>query len=157
MVATRDSEIAMIIHDQEFEDGRMNNIPFLCGKFASSLRKQLFREHLGLLNTEEDINIDDAIIKSFYKDIWCARSKQNTKIYEEVFQCIPTDTVVNFSMLKQYQDRIPISLSDPLLAQEITENIKGHLVDLPLHFLCNEDLKPAAGTVEGMMPTALWT
>ncbi|XP_072761539.1 phospholipase D1 isoform X2 [Anoplolepis gracilipes] len=157
MVATRDSEIAVIIHDQEFEDGRMNDIPFLCGKFASSLRKQLFREHLGLLNTTEDINIDDAIIKSFYKDIWCARSKQNTKIYEEVFQCIPTDKVVNFSMLKQYQDEIPISLSDPLLAQEIAENIKGHLVDLPLHFLRNEDLKPAASTVEGMMPTALWT
>ncbi|KAL6416719.1 hypothetical protein ACFW04_013200 [Cataglyphis niger] len=157
MVATRDSEIAIVIHDQEFEDGRMNDIPFLCGKFASSLRKQLFREHLGLLNAEEDINIDDIIIKSFYKDIWCARSKQNTKIYEEVFQCIPTDTVVNFSMLKQYQDKIPISLSDPLLAQEIAENIKGHLVDFPLHFLCSEDLKPAAGTVEGIMPTALWT
>ncbi|XP_011261406.2 phospholipase D2 isoform X1 [Camponotus floridanus] len=157
MVATRDSEIAVIIRDQEFEDGCMNNIPFLCGKFASSLRKQLFREHLGLLKTKEDINIDDAIIKSFYKDIWCARSKQNTEIYEEVFQCIPTDKVVNLSMLKQYQDKIPISLSEPLLAQEIVENIKGHLVDFPLHFLCNEDLKPAAVTVEGMMPTALWT
>lgn len=102
----------------------MNDIPFLCGKFASSLRKQLFREHLGLLKTKEDININDAIIKSFYKDIWCARSKQNTEIYEEVFQCIPTDKVVNLSMLKQYQDKIPISLSEPLLAQEIVENIK---------------------------------
>lgn len=157
MVASRDSEIAVIIRDQEFEDGRMNDIPFLCGKFASSLRKQLFREHLGLLNNKEDINIDDAVIKSFYKDVWCARSKQNTKIYEEVFQCIPTDKVVNFSILKQYQDKIPLSLSDLLLAQELAEGIKGHLVDLPLQFLCNEELKPAAGTVEGMMPTALWT
>lgn len=111
----------------------MNNIPFLCGKFASSLRKQLFREHLGLLKTKEDINIDDAIIKSFYKDIWCARSKQNTEIYEEVFQCIPTDKVVNLSMLKQYQDKIPISLSEPLLAQEIVENIK---VSKSFKYLC---------------------
>lgn len=157
MVATRDSEIAVIIHDQEFEDGRMNDIPFPSGKFASSLRKQLFREHLGLLNTKEDINIDDVVIKSFYKDIWCARSKQNTEIYEEVFHCIPTDKIVNFAILKQYQEKVPLSISDPLLAQEMVENIKGHLVDLPLNFLCNEDLKPAAGTVEGMMPTALWT
>ncbi|XP_018404996.1 PREDICTED: phospholipase D1 [Cyphomyrmex costatus] len=156
MIATRDSEIAVIIHDQEFEDGRMNSIPFPCGKFASSLRKQLFREHLGLLNTKEDINIDDIIIKSFYKDIWCARSKRNTELYEEVFHCIPTDKVVNFAILKQYQEKISLSISDPLLAQEIVESIKGHLVDLPLRFLCNEDLKPAAGTVEGMMPTALW-
>nr|XP_012222142.1 PREDICTED: phospholipase D1 [Linepithema humile]XP_012222151.1 PREDICTED: phospholipase D1 [Linepithema humile] len=157
MVATRDSEIAVIIHDQEFVDGRMNDIPFPCGKFASSLRKQLFREHLGLLNTKENINIDDVIIKSFYKDIWCARSKRNTELHEEVFQCIPTDKVVNFAMLKQYQDKIPLSLSDSLLAQEMVEDIKGHLVDLPLNFLCNEDLKPATGTVEGIMPTALWT
>ncbi|XP_018311702.1 phospholipase D1 isoform X2 [Mycetomoellerius zeteki] len=156
MVATRDSEIAVIIHDQEFEDGRMNDIPFSCGKFASSLRKQLFREHLGLLNTKEDIEIDDIVIKSFYKDIWCARSQQNTEIYEEVFHCIPTDKVVNFAILKQYQEKVPLSISDPLLAQEMVENVKGHLVDLPLKFLCNEDLKPAVGTVEGMMPTALW-
>lgn len=110
--------------DQEFEDGRMNNIPFLCGKFASSLRKQLFREHLGLLNTKEDINIDDAIIKSFYKDVWCARSKRNTEIYEEVFHCIPTDKVINFAILKQYQEKVPLSISEPLLAQEMVENIK---------------------------------
>ncbi|XP_020282549.1 phospholipase D1 isoform X2 [Pseudomyrmex gracilis] len=157
MVATRDSEIAVIIHDQEFEDGRMNDIPFSCGKFASSLRKKLFREHLGLLKTKEDIDIDDAIIRSFYKDVWCARSKRNTEIYEEVFQCIPTDKVVNFAMLKQYQDKIPLSSSDPLLAQEMAESIKGHLVDLPLNFLCNEELKPATATVEGIMPTSLWT
>lgn len=108
----------------------MNNIPFPCGKFASSLRKQLFREHLGLLNTRENINIDDAITKSFYKDVWCARSKRNTEIYDEVFHCVPNDKVVNFSMLKQYQDEIPLSFSDPLLAQEMIENIKVHILNI---------------------------
>jgi len=102
----------------------MNDIPFPCGKFASSLRKQLFHEHLGLLNTKEDINIDDVVIKSFYKDIWCARSKRNTEIYEEVFHCIPTDKVVNFAILKQYQEKTSLSISDPLLAQEMVESIK---------------------------------
>lgn len=101
----------------------MNSILFPCGKFASSLRKQLFREHLGLIN-KNDINIDDAVIKSFYKDVWCARSKRNTEIYEEVFQCIPTDKVVNFALLKQYQDEEPLSLRNPLLAQEMVEGIK---------------------------------
>lgn len=157
MIATRDSEIAVIIHDQDFEDGRMNDIPFTCGKFAGSLRKQLFSEHLGLLKTKEDINLTDIVKKSFYRDIWCARSNRNTEIYEDVFHCIPTDKVVNFTMLRQYQDEEPLSTSDPILAQEMVEKIKGHLVNMPLNFLCNEDLKPAAGTVEGIMPTALWT
>ncbi|CAK9803892.1 Phospholipase D1 [Anthophora quadrimaculata] len=157
MIATRDSEIAVIIHDREFEDGRMNDIPFPCGKFAGSLRKQLMSEHLGLFKTNEDIDVTDIIGESFYRDVWCARSNRNTEIYEEVFHCIPTDKVINFSMLKQYQDEEPLCLSDPLLAQEMVEQIKGHLVSTPLKFLCNEDLKPAAGTVEGIMPTALWT
>lgn len=34
---------------------------------------------------------------------------------------------------------------------------QGHIVDMPVNFLCNEVLKPAAGTVEGIMPTSLWT
>jgi len=114
----------------------MNDIPFPCGKFASSLRKQLFREHLGLLKTEENININDVIIKSFYKDVWCARSKRNTELYEEVFQCIPTDKVVNFAMLKQYQDKIPLSLSDLLLAQEMVEDIKVNISCVEIFNIC---------------------
>ncbi|XP_043259352.1 phospholipase D2 [Colletes gigas] len=157
MIATRDSEIAVIIHDREFEDGRMNDISFPCGKFAGSLRKELISEHLGLHKTNENINVNDIIKKSFYRDVWCARSNRNTEIYEEVFHCIPTDKVVNFSMLKQYQDGEPLCSSDPLLAQEMVDKIKGHLVNMPQNFLCNEDLRPAASTVEGIMPTALWT
>ncbi|XP_035741996.1 phospholipase D2-like isoform X1 [Vespa mandarinia] len=157
MIATRDSEIAVIIQDLEFDEGRMNDIAFPCGKFAGSFRKQLFREHLGLLKNNEDINLTDIIKESFYKDIWCKRSKNNTEIYEEVFHCIPTNKVVNFATLKQYQDEASLNSTDTILAQEMVENIKGHLVDMPLNFLCNEDLKPAASTVEGIMPTALWT
>ncbi|XP_031782606.1 phospholipase D2 isoform X2 [Nasonia vitripennis] len=157
MIAIRDSEIAVIIHDTEFDDSKMNDIPFSCGKFAGSLRKHLFREHLGLLWSDEDMDLDDIVKKSFYNDIWRARSKQNTEIFEDVFNCVPTNKVVNFSMLRQYQDESPLSVTDPLLARQMIKNIKGHLVDLPLNFLCNESLKPAAGTVEGMMPTSLWT
>lgn len=102
----------------------MNDIPFPCGKFAGSLRKQLISEHLGLFKTNEDIDVTDIIKKSFYKDVWCARSNQNTEIYEKVFHVIPTDKVVNFSMLKQYQDEEPLSSSNTLLAQEMVEQIK---------------------------------
>lgn len=157
MIATRDSEIAVIIHDEEFDEGRMNDIPFPCGKFAGSLRKQLFSEHLGLSNTSDNPELTDIIKRSFYRDVWCARSRRNTEIYEQVFHCVPTDKIVNFTMLRQYQDETPLAVSEPLLAQEMVGEIKGHLVDFPLNFLCNEDLKPAAGTVEGIMPTALWT
>lgn len=102
----------------------MNDIPYSCGKFAGSLRKQLFREHLGLLWSNEKLNLNDIVKKSFYHDIWRARSKQNTEIFENVFNCIPSNKIVNFNMLKQYQNETPLCLSDPILAQETIKNIK---------------------------------
>ena len=102
----------------------MNEMSFDCGKFAGSLRKQLFREHLGLLWSEEKINIDDVVKKSFYRDVWCSRSRRNTEIYEEVFRCIPTDKVVNFSILKMYQNEAPLCSYDPVIAQNMLEEIR---------------------------------
>ncbi|XP_034933646.1 phospholipase D1 [Chelonus insularis] len=157
MIATRDSEIAVIIHDEEFEEGKMNSTPYPCGKFVGSLRKQLFREHLGLLCYPRTINIDDVIDKSFYYELWKARSKDNTEIFEKVFKCIPSDEATDFITLKNYQNSIPLSISDPIIAQEMLTNVKGHLVDLPLEFLRDEVLTPGVNTVEGMMPTSLWT
>ncbi|KAK0092201.1 hypothetical protein PV326_001951 [Microctonus aethiopoides] len=157
MIATRDSEIAVIIHDQDFDNGKMNSFAYPCGKFAGSLRKQLFREHLGLQWSKEKINIDDPIKRSFYMEVWKKRSKYNTEIFEEVFHCVPSDVATNFTTLKSYQNAEPLCQTDPVIAQEMLKNIKGHLVDLPLKFLCEENLTPAASTVEGMMPTSLWT
>ncbi|XP_012261590.2 phospholipase D2 [Athalia rosae] len=156
MIATRDSEVAVIIHDEEFEDGKMNGMSFDCGKYGASLRKRLFREHLGLLRSKEDLDIEDPVKKSFYHDIWRARSKLNTEIYEKVFNCIPTDAVVNFSVLKSYQGETPLCLSDPIASNQLVTKIRGHLVDLPLNFLCNEVLTPNAATMEGILPTSLW-
>ncbi|XP_063987421.1 phospholipase D2 [Diachasmimorpha longicaudata] len=157
MIASRDSEIAVIVHDEEFTEGRMNQGSYPCGRFAGGLRKQLFKEHLGLLWSNERISVDDPIKESFWSGIWKAWSKSNTEIYEEVFHCIPSDKVTDFSTLKIYQNEAGLCHSDPGTAREILGGVKGHLVDLPLRFLGEETLTPAAGTVEGMMPTSLWT
>lgn len=69
----------------------MDGKPYLAGRFALSLRKKLFREHLGLLQSESDSGtiIDDPVTDSFYKDTWIQTAAINTKIYDEVFHCIP--------------------------------------------------------------------
>ncbi|XP_008560003.1 phospholipase D1 [Microplitis demolitor] len=157
MIARRDSEIAVIIHDLEFQEGKMNSSPYPCGKFSGSLRKQLFREHLGLLWSSENINVDDIIKKSFYSEIWKKISSENTEIFEQVFRCIPSNEVTDFKTLNFYLQQVPLSTSDPMTAQEMLMNVRGQLVDLPLDFLKDETLTPAANTVEGIMPTSLWT
>lgn len=68
----------------------MDGEPYKAGKYAFSLRKRLFREHLGLLNQrEETIDIRDPISDAFYKDTWIRIAALNTKVYEEIFRCIP--------------------------------------------------------------------
>ncbi|CAK1551566.1 unnamed protein product [Leptosia nina] len=162
MIGKRDSEIAVLIQDETFEDGVMNSKPFPVGRVAGSLRKRLFREHLGLMDADLDqsaINIEDPCAEQFYINVWKATSKQNTAIYEEVFHTLPTEEVHTFAELKKYQEENSETLwrKDPALANRKIDLIQGFVVDLPLNFLCNETLTPRNTSMEGMMPTSLWT
>jgi len=64
----------------------MNGEPARIGLYGSSLRKQLFAEHLGLLNPSHfnSADLTDPISDSFYHDTWIGVSQQNTDIYDEV-------------------------------------------------------------------------
>ncbi|XP_046394345.1 phospholipase D1 [Ischnura elegans] len=156
LLGKRDSEIAVIVEDKEFVESSMNGKLHLSGKYASSLRKSLFREHLGILDTTSRI-VDDPISGQFYHDVWMSTAAKNTEIFEEVFKCIPSDAVPTFFKLKKYQDEIPLSVSDPSTAKIKLQDVKGHLVFLPLNFLEGENLTPNPSSVTGLMPTNLWT
>lgn len=150
MIGKRDSEIAAIIMDEEFEDGRMNGKKYPSGIFAGRLRKYLFKEHLGGYTTgmgnlrqadlnflclslslglldgdvprRYDISICDPVCDQFWHNTWRRISTRNTEIYDEVFKCIPTDFVKTFASLRKYQEEPPLSKSDPeLAAQRATE------------------------------------
>ncbi|KAG0172715.1 Phospholipase D1 [Apophysomyces sp. BC1015] len=49
-LGNRDSEVAMLVEDTEMVPSYMNGKEYKAAKFAHSLRMQLWREHLGLLN-----------------------------------------------------------------------------------------------------------
>jgi len=51
-LGNRDSEVALLVEDQEFVPSRMNGKPYQAAKFAYDLRAQLFKEHLGLIPSE---------------------------------------------------------------------------------------------------------
>src|SRR5690349_753451 len=138
MLGKRDSEVAVVITDEAFTDGKMNGASFPCGLYAGRLRKYLFKEHLGILTDDKNENIEDPIIDSFFKDIWQKTSKLNTKIFDEVFKCIPNDSVRNFVTLKKYNDESALCKSNPEEAEAKLKDVRGFLVDLPLDFLCEE-------------------
>ncbi|XP_037918179.1 phospholipase D2 isoform X3 [Hermetia illucens] len=160
LIGKRDSEIAVIIEDEEFEQGRMNGATHPCGVYAGRLRKYLFREHLGLLEPDAErmpIDVTDPVIDTFWNGIWKRTSQRNTEIYDEVFKCIPTDNVKSFLALKKYQEEPALCKTDPERAMRRINNIQGHLVHLPLEFLNTETLTPPGTSKEGLIPTSVWT
>jgi phospholipase D1/2 len=86
LVGDRDSEISVLFEDTEFIRGMMNGENVQVGKFASNLRKRLFREHLGDFDGTQ-INYQDPISDSFYKDTWLSTAARNTTMFEKVFFC----------------------------------------------------------------------
>ncbi len=59
------------------------------GKFCSSLRKQLFKEHLGTLpeqmfGNSHNLDVTDPLSDDFFLNSWKTTAESNTAIYEKV-------------------------------------------------------------------------
>jgi len=152
LLGSRDSEVALYIEDEEFTEGVMNGSQVKCGKLVGALRKQLMNEHLG-----SHFDVQDCISDKFYKDIWFRTAAKNTKIFDEIFLCIPTDHVKTMEENKNYLSKIPLSQTDKFMAFEKLKEIQGYLVLLPLLYLESEHLTPNYFTKEFLAPTMMWT
>ncbi|XP_064490341.1 phospholipase D2-like isoform X2 [Ornithodoros turicata] len=158
MLGRRDSELAVIVTDIDREKSIMDGRIFSSGKFAGSLRRTLFREHLGLLETENsDIDLRDPVATSFYEGVWKKTATKNTEIFEKVFRCIPSDQVRSFAELQEFSAIPGLAETDPESARAELLELRGHLVEMPKNFLVDEVLTPASGTKEALMPVSLWT
>lgn len=112
-----DSEIAVIIQDKNRVESSMNGEPYQASAFAASLRRYLFRKHLGLLpdqrwdaannnwtpvnqhsvneydwGSDADRLVEDPLADDFLA-MWYKTAKANTKIFRKVFHAVPDDTV----------------------------------------------------------------
>ncbi|KAF3046968.1 hypothetical protein E8E12_009634 [Didymella heteroderae] len=118
-----DSEIAIIIRDPDMVDSYMDGRPFQVSRFASSLRREIFRKHLGLLKhqpvdavddnwqpvtvpqrydwgSEMDNQVADPLSDEF-QNLWNWRANTNTQAFGKIFHPVPSDEVRNW---KQYDD-----------------------------------------------------
>lgn len=168
-LGSHDSELAIVMEDQETIDSTMDGKPYRAAKLAATLRRQLWREHLGLLPAQEydasgqdnarapDVclnKIDEGAENEFVADplgdavwnTWTEQASVNTDTYRMLFRADPDDNIKTFEDYEQFFPRGAKQghLFDPYLpAAEVREKldrIKGHLVWLPLDFLRDAEM-----------------
>ncbi|XP_014664176.1 PREDICTED: LOW QUALITY PROTEIN: phospholipase D2-like [Priapulus caudatus] len=160
MRGSRDSETAAIFEDTEFVPCTFDGKEGQRGLFVGSLRTQVFRELLGLMDVSGGADVvADPVSDHFYTHVWMTTSAINTRVFDQVFNCIPTDLVRTFEQLADYKERAKrhLAITDVDAAREQLLRVKGYLVFLPLHFLADVDIRPPATTKEGLVPDMLWT
>ncbi|RKO90440.1 hypothetical protein BDK51DRAFT_33522, partial [Blyttiomyces helicus] len=140
---------------------------YAASRFAATLRRQLFREHLGLFPPQpvethtvsmrppphpqeehlgpDDDAVADPLSNDFYHGLWKATARANTEIFREVFHCVPDDTVRSWDDYKAFFPEFavpghpPDDKATPASLARVAQ-VRGHLVEFPLAFLVNEDL-----------------
>ncbi|KAL0933156.1 phospholipase d active site motif protein [Colletotrichum truncatum] len=115
-LGNHDSEIAVIIEDPTPIESQMGGRPYTASKFAASLRRQIFRKHLGLLphqrpdrpddnwtsvergpnvydwGSHADRLVQDPMSREFW-DLWEGTARTNTEVFSKVFHNVPNDHV----------------------------------------------------------------
>ncbi len=120
MLGKRDSEVAVLIKDEEFVDNSFGNIKVKSGKYAFTLRQKIFKLHLGIyFNNPKQINVNDCVSDEFYH-MFKSVSKQNTMLYDEVFRCLPSNNILTFNDLKSYPKLPCLNKTNPV---EVTNEL----------------------------------
>lgn len=104
----------------------MNGKPWTASRFASSLRRQLFRKHLGLLPPQDyqrpDANFEPVGVPNQFdfdcpeskvvadplsdtvQSLWNSRAHTNTEVFRKVFHAVPDDSVRNWAEYKEFYE-----------------------------------------------------
>ncbi|KAJ5538976.1 hypothetical protein N7513_007308 [Penicillium frequentans] len=149
-LGSHDSELAIVMEDQDFIDSEMNGQPYRAGRHAATLRRQLWREHLGLLPAQDYDAANEPNARPPTDAVWNTWTEQasvNTETYRVLFRADPDDHIKTFEDYDNFYPRGAHKqghLFDPYMpiaeVREKLDRIKGHLVWLPLEFLCEAEM-----------------
>ncbi|GAB7359169.1 hypothetical protein MBLNU230_g5236t1 [Neophaeotheca triangularis] len=165
-----DSELSIVMEDTLPLQSTMNGAPYTAGHHAATLRRMMWREHLGLLPPQEldgskdpnaqppsdgdniwyegdehDKFVEDPLSDDVW-EMWTKQATTNTSVFRHLFHADPDDNVKTFD---DYDKFLPKSqkaghVYDPFQPvdhlREELDKIKGHLVWMPLDFLKDETM-----------------
>ncbi|KAI0708777.1 phospholipase D/nuclease [Cerioporus squamosus] len=177
-----DSEIALVVEDEDMIDTYMDGQQYQAARFAATLRRKLYREHLGLIppqwcrdedrpdsfmqpaphpNEDETGQQEDEIVADPLSDdtinLWNNTARKNREIFTEVFRPVPTNLIRSW---KDYDAYVPDVMTGHVVPdislQRIKERlseVRGALVECPMDFLIDEDSFVQGPEWRGLNPT----
>lgn len=155
MLGTRDSEIAILIQDEDLIKVQIAGEDFEVGKTVHEFRKRLMAEHYGTDDLDE---VSDPLCEEFFQKL-IRRSEKNTKYYRDIFKVEPDDRQTDFDKIKQDREEFESRGTTKTyeLYQELAPKIKGHIVDYPIYYLQNEDLELNRTDMANLVPKINFT
>jgi len=163
-----DSEIALVVEDQDYIPSLMDGHSYSAARFAASLRRKLFRQHLGLIppqnvtsrrepvtsfmrpapvpNQDETYIDEDASVAEPLSDellkLLDTTARVNREVFTELFRPIPSNLVHNWKAYEVYKPKGRWGHVVPgVPLQRVKERlalVRGSIVEAPLDFLIDE-------------------
>ncbi|KAL6070882.1 Phospholipase [Balamuthia mandrillaris] len=164
MRGTRDSEICVVVEQEEkdFIPSTMGGQPFMVSPFAHSLRRRLWEDYLGAHSDAALCEmIADPVADDVYFGQWLHVSQKNTETYLMMFRSLPDEiyTLSGLEERKQLEAQCRKEITVESLEEwdlqtlaKLKDNVKGFLVQFPLHFLKDEQMSPTILNKEFMIP-----
>ncbi|KAG0646370.1 Phospholipase D1 [Hyphodiscus hymeniophilus] len=169
-IGIHDSELSIVMTDEKTISSTMAGEPYEAGQHAATLRRYLWREHLGLLEPQSldaskdpnaqppDVPNDPHDKHEGYEfvadplsdelwEMWTSRASKNTEIFRQLFHADPDDFVKTFDDYDRFlppkgvkAGHIYDRMIPPQEIRQKLDQIKGHLVWMPLDFLKDADM-----------------
>lgn len=125
-LGSHDSEIAILVNDPTPVQSYMYGQPYQVSRFAASLRRQLFRKHLGLIAPQDiqrpDANYEPVGVPNAYdwgtpednivadplsdalQSLWNTRARTNTEVFRKAFRAVPDDNILGWEEYKEFYE-----------------------------------------------------
>ncbi|KAI1793724.1 phospholipase D/nuclease [Ganoderma leucocontextum] len=177
-----DSEIALVVEDEDMVESTMDGEPYQVGRFAATLRRKLYREHLGLIapqscglhdrpdsfmravpvpNDDETDQDEDRMVADPLadptNDLWNNTARKNREIFTEIFRPVPTNLIRSW---KDYGNYVPNVMTGHVVpdmplsrVKDRLSEVRGALVECPMDFLIDEKTFVEGPEWKGLNPT----
>ncbi|KAK7030848.1 hypothetical protein VNI00_013956 [Paramarasmius palmivorus] len=178
-----DSEIALVVEDNDMIESTMGGEPHMAARFAATLRRKLFREHLGLISPQipdeddddptsfmrpaphpndnetglaEDQLVADPLAEETLR-LWKDTARKNREIFTEVFRPVPTNLVRDWKAYDNYVPKVKTGHVVPGISLERVKQrlaeVRGALVECPMDFLIDDKDFVNGPEWKGLNPT----